>query len=476
MSHLDDTILLHKRRGRTARRRTILAAMRNTTQEIRGKVVRDKTYDKFIDWLRQHNFPKTKMVLAEFPETGRGMMATGDIEPGEIIVSVPKKFLICNETLQKEYGQHPLTMHQLLALHICFLKRDSNSWWKPYIDLLPSHFNTMPVKYPKILADRLPTSLKGEVSQQMKRLESDYTTASRFLKSRNKNEFITYKEYEWAWLCGTEHLQFTKRLRISDKQQQTNNKNFLIMLNTRCIHMSTIDATAKGGNIAMAILLDFLNHSCNAKIESGFNVRTQCFEIRTLTPYKTGEQIFINYGPHDNLAILREYGFIIPDQNDFNFVSLDKEIWTLFDEMETARDSQLKKEILQKEGDYSIKKHEISFRLLSALRLLAIDGSHSRVALDQRYFDWRDTILGETDIISQDNERRVLIMLKSLCERVIESSDNEKTRLMEISSQDMIKYNIHNYALTFVKQIWRETEEIARMTILDIEQKLGEMI
>ncbi|KAI7857266.1 hypothetical protein BDC45DRAFT_435796 [Circinella umbellata] len=376
------------------------------------------------------------------------MMATGDIEPGEIIVSVPKKFLICNETLQKEYRQHPLTMHQLLALHICFLKRDSNSWWKPYIDLLPSHFNTMPVKYPKILADRLPTSLKEEVSQQMKRLESDYTTASRFLKSRNKHESITYKEYEWAWLC----------------------------VNTRCIHMSTIDATAKGGNIAMAILLDFLNHSCKAKIESGFNVRTQCFEIRTLTPYKTGEQIFINYGPHDNLAILREYGFIIPDQNDFNFVSLDKEIWTLFDEMETARGSQLKKAILQKEGDYSIKKHEISFRLLSALRLLAIDGSHSRVALDQRYLDWRDTILGETEIISQDNERRVLIMLKSLCERVIESSDNEKTRLMEISSQDMIKYNIHNYALTFVKQIWRETEEIAKMTILDIEQKLREMI
>lgn len=30
--------------------------------------------------------------------------------------------------------------------------------------------------------------------------------------------------------------------------------------------MSTIDATAKGGNIAMAILLDFLNHSWEAKV------------------------------------------------------------------------------------------------------------------------------------------------------------------------------------------------------------------
>ena len=37
MSHLDDTLLLHKRRGRTARRRAISAKMHNTAQEIRGK-------------------------------------------------------------------------------------------------------------------------------------------------------------------------------------------------------------------------------------------------------------------------------------------------------------------------------------------------------------------------------------------------------------------------------------------------------
>lgn len=37
-------------------------------------------------------------------------------------------------------------------------------------------------------------------------------------------------------------------------------------VNTRCIHMSTMDSTVKGGNIAMAILLDFLNHSWEAKV------------------------------------------------------------------------------------------------------------------------------------------------------------------------------------------------------------------
>ncbi|KAI8149569.1 hypothetical protein BJV82DRAFT_126785 [Fennellomyces sp. T-0311] len=100
--------------------------------------------------------------------------------------------------------------------------------------------------------------------------------------------------------------------------------------------------------------------------------------------------------------------------------------------METARGSRLKKAILEKEGyagDYSIKKNEISFRLLSALRLLAIDISNSRAALDSRYLEWQDVVMGETDIISQDNERRVLIMLKSICQRVIESARHEGMEL-----------------------------------------------
>lgn len=108
---------------------------------------------------------------------------------------------MCNETLQKVYGQHPLSMHQLLALHLCYLKRDPTSWWKPYVDLLPSHFNTMPVQYPPALAKHLPYYLKGtchcscnniislrvtieEVAQQASKLESDYANVNRFIKVR----------------------------------------------------------------------------------------------------------------------------------------------------------------------------------------------------------------------------------------------------------------------------------------------------
>lgn len=85
------------------------------------------------------------------------------------------------------------------------------------------------------------------------------------------------------------------------------------------------------------------------QIDSGFNVRKQCFEITTLIPYKKGEQVYINYGPHDNLAILKEYGFVL-SENSYNFVLLDKEVWDLYSEVESKRGLEIKKQILEGAG------------------------------------------------------------------------------------------------------------------------------
>lgn len=169
------------------------------------------------------------------------MMATSDIAAGEVIVSVPRKFLITNDSLSKIYGtQHSLSSHQILALHLVLLLRDKQSWWKPYVDLLPIHFNTMPVKYTKVLLDHLPTALKEEVSQQKEHIHKDYLACMKFLNSRPEKiePAVTPEEYEWGWLC----------------------------VNTRCIHMTKMDNMGKGGNIALAPMLDFLNHTTEAKV------------------------------------------------------------------------------------------------------------------------------------------------------------------------------------------------------------------
>ena len=51
-------------------------------------------------------------------------------------------------------------------------------------------------------------------------------------------------------------------------------------------------------------MLDFLNHTHDAKTVGFFCTKTKSYQIKTLLPYKKGEQVFINYGPHDNCFIL----------------------------------------------------------------------------------------------------------------------------------------------------------------------------
>jgi hypothetical protein len=38
------------------------------------------------------------------------------------------------------------------------------------------------------------------------------------------------------------------------------------IVNTRCIHMTKIDNSTKGDNIALAPMLDFLNHTSEARV------------------------------------------------------------------------------------------------------------------------------------------------------------------------------------------------------------------
>ena len=41
-------------------------------------------------------------------------------------------------------------------------------------------------------------------------------------------------------------------------------------------------------------------------------MKTDCYEISTLTPVRKGEQVFIGYGSYNNSKLAVEYGFTLP--------------------------------------------------------------------------------------------------------------------------------------------------------------------
>lgn len=169
-----------------------------------------------------------------------------------------------------------------------------------------------------------------------------------------------------------------------------------------------------------------------------------------MTPYKKGEQVYINYGPHDNLAMLKEYGFVL-SENCYNFVLLDHEVWKLYEEMESKRGLAIKKQILEGagySGDYSIKEDEISFRLMAALRLLALNGA-TEPGFDRRVMDWHDVVMGQADMISPENERKALVMLQSICDNVAKQAEKEIATLAVSDDSKTCGKTITNFIIVF---------------------------
>ncbi|CAG8568164.1 5702_t:CDS:10 [Racocetra persica] len=272
------------RLGRTFRKR-LNQQLHNRLD--RGKVIKDIEWIMFRDWLKQKGFPKTKLTLAKFDGIGRGMMATKDIVAGEILISVPLRLIITpkfsSNTLLSDHiscniTDPKLNAHQSLALYL-ILERHKNtkSSIYPYIQMLPKSFDTIPICFDLELLELLPNNLKEDVKSQKLKFQEDFRSVCKFLKNQlNSNINITYNEFLWGWLC--------------------------------------------------APMLDFLNHNFNAKTKGEFNKLTQCYEIITFTSWKKGQQVFINYGPHDNFKLLLDYGFTIPN-NPFNYILLDDEFF-----------------------------------------------------------------------------------------------------------------------------------------------------
>ncbi|KAG0227788.1 SET domain-containing protein 4 [Actinomortierella wolfii] len=393
------------RLGRTARTRAAKKNSAATSGPFGGhadnsNVEYDKQYFEFLRWLKEQGCPKTKLTLAEFSNTGRGMMATKDIKAGEVIVQVPETNLVTMKGLQPVYGSRisrfgkKIGSHMFIALHIALLVQMSEkSGWLPYLQMLPTKFDTMPVRYPPELYELLPPSAKNHVTKQKQKIMNDYKLALEFLQANNDllSKPLTYEEYEWAWL----------------------------VVNTRCIYLDA-KKQDNADNIALAPMLDFLNHTHEAK----------------------------------------EYGFVTP-MNPYNYVSVDHAFMNLVIPGESAAAKKEKLELLDMAGylgDYVLHKDDVSFRLLAGLRLRLINPFNTSSAATQLAISrWHSVVNGELEQVSDENERLVRVYLEKLCDDILADTKKSLAALARMKT---------TFPVMHLQQVWIETRDIV-LSIVD---------
>lgn len=415
----------------------------------------DDKLDILLDWLRSNAssaFVSPKITVKNAPDSGRGLYATAQIAAVEEIVNISHSLLLnfttalthvgkfagfrLNEpyyakvvvpsTPQDEvtqvYGKFTLDgvlkllSFQFLSVYLVLeRRRGGNSFWKPFLDMLPEldELSLAPFVWTLLelpghenLTKYLPRSTRKHTEKVLQRFETDYSVSSEFLGSVH----IDRTELLWAWMC----------------------------INSRCLYMEMPQKTDSSDNFTLAPYVDFLNHLGND--ECGIKIDSHGFHVLTSTTYSPGAELYFSYGPHSNEFLLCEYGFTLP-QNRWNYIDVSDYLTPLLRPQQVA--------FLKEAGyyaDYTINDLGISFRTEIALATLQEnDPSLSRKL--------RAFVDGMTDGTVYQNKSQTL--LSHILKKIVNDCDKK----LSVDASDA--------RMKAIATLYNDTKTLAEKTLQD---------
>ncbi len=269
------------------------------------KLSHDPEVVALLTWLKSRGWRQEKPLrLAEFRNTGRGLMCLERVEAGEVLVNIPLDLLLTRERVIDlgalsafaiRGSPVEFSTHELLTL---FLLREKNKgnrseWW-PYIKSLPKAYDVLYFCRSEEV-QCFPQYLKSRVVDQKEKLG---VTFPRLIKRCQFAPSFSIEDLEWAW--------FT--------------------VNTRAVYFEREDLHSN--RLALAPFLDMFNHSPDARVKAGLDLRARnggsVYQLVSESSSAAYDEVFINYGPHCNMKLALEYGFVVP-QNSNDFVPLTLE-------------------------------------------------------------------------------------------------------------------------------------------------------
>ena len=276
------------------------------------------------------------LTVSSFPSIGRGLLAKRNLSEHDLIIELPHQAMICYHTLESDDGfvnlfsidelecaKSSVTFQSLLSLYLLYQSdKGESSKWLAYLRSLPDSF-TNPYFCKKSELYFLPESILEKIVEQNEVIKKDFIELTKLIRPEFKENF-TLEAFKWAFfVCNSRS----------------------VYLNGKCLeplvdHLNFKELLSDSPDMALAPLLDLLNHSDDAITKSQLNhsetsiekhsekIKTGeirlSYQLFTTKSIKKFDQIFINYGAFNNTKLLIEYGFIIPNNHiDFLEFTLD---------------------------------------------------------------------------------------------------------------------------------------------------------
>ncbi|WVZ94341.1 hypothetical protein U9M48_040242 [Paspalum notatum var. saurae] len=270
--------------------------------------------DSLLKW-GEHHGVKSKLQIAFFQGTGRGMVASESIGVGDIALEIPESLIISEELLCQSKvfctlkDLDNITSETMLLLWSMRERYNPSSKFKTYFETLPANFNTGLSFGIDALAALEGTLLFDEIMQSKQHLHQQYDNLFPLLCTN-------YPEIFRKDLCTWDNFLWACELWYSN--------SMMVVLSSG--KLSTCLVPVAG----------LLNHSVSPHILNYGRVdsATKSLKFPLSRPCDAGDQCFLSYGKHPGSHLVTFYGFLPRGDNPYDVIPLDLD--TSADEEDSA--------------------------------------------------------------------------------------------------------------------------------------------
>ncbi|CAG5097875.1 Similar to Setd3: Actin-histidine N-methyltransferase (Mus musculus) [Cotesia congregata] len=268
--------------------------------KISGTSKRSVAIEQFLKWLQENGANYEGTSIAEFPGYELGLKAGKNFSVNDLLLQIPGKIIFSCETAAPELAalqNDPLIQHMpqvALAIALLIERHKDNSKWKPYLNILPSNYCTVLYMTTNDMIELKGSPTLEAALKHCRNIARQYSYFNQLFNNNSNpvsellREIFTYEEYCWA--VST----------VMTRQNIIPSKN-----GTQMIH-------------ALIPMWDMCNHE-EGPITTDFNVNSDTCDCYAKRDFKTGDQIFINYGSRTNSDFFVHSGFVTENNKDDGF-------------------------------------------------------------------------------------------------------------------------------------------------------------
>ena len=275
-----------------------------------------KTSTHFLDWLRNNEVTiSAKIELADLRDrlTGRGVLATDDIEEDEELFSIPKSSILTvgTSSLPKEVKEDLNDPWLSLIVAMVYeYQLGIESRWKQYFDVLPEQFDTLIYWSEKELE-----YLRGSaIVQKIGKTSADSMFLDQVMPLMRENMLTPraqkFNKDEMLSLChrmGSTIMAYAFDLENSSRTEEDGWEED-----------SDSDVVLPKGMVPMADMLNADADRNNAKLFC----EDDKVVMKTIKAVKKGEELFNDYGPLPRAEVLRRYGYVTENYAKYDVVEI----------------------------------------------------------------------------------------------------------------------------------------------------------